>query len=105
MSVRSMDLEELFSAIWEHNWINKIEQYWLQGHDLNVLHPYSKLLLLHLAAEHTKLDAIQWLVQHEADINCKGHEGWTPLHLGVDSDIDGAIQCNEEPTMSATRLL
>ncbi|MCU7861451.1 MAG: ankyrin repeat domain-containing protein [Candidatus Thiodiazotropha sp. (ex Lucinoma kastoroae)] len=52
--------------------------------------------LLH-AVESENIRLIELLVGLGADINKKGHEGFTPLHLAVDISIDGTIQTGGKP--------
>jgi ankyrin repeat protein len=36
-----------------------------------------------MAAQAGHSDLVQWLLEHGADINTRGHKGFTPLHLAI----------------------
>jgi ankyrin repeat protein len=44
--------------------------------------------LLHFAAEDRNPEIIRLLVSHGADLASTDRNGWTPLHVAVDSDLD-----------------
>ena len=39
---------------------------------------------LHIASMWHRLDVVQELIEHGADVNAKADDGWTPLHDAVD---------------------
>ena len=47
--------------------------------DVNVTPDPNKLTALHLCGHHGKLEAVQFLVDHGADVNCLDAAGYTPL--------------------------
>lgn len=53
--------------------------------------------LLHIAAEYRDLEAIKLLVASGANLNLQDDQGWTPLHLAVDSDCDTSSQQGRRP--------
>ena len=44
--------------------------------------------LLHFAAEDCNSEIIRLLVSHGTDLASTDRNGWTPLHIAVDSDLD-----------------
>lgn len=48
--------------------------------------------LLHFAAEDRNPDVARLLVAHGADLAASDCNGWTPLHIAVDSDMDTSRQ-------------
>jgi ankyrin repeat protein len=48
--------------------------------------------LLHFAAEDGNSDVIRFLAARGADLAATDRNGWTPLHLAVDSDLDVSSQ-------------
>ena len=44
--------------------------------------------LLHFAAENRDHEIVRLLASHGADLNSADRNGWTPLHIAADSDLD-----------------
>ena len=44
---------------------------------------------LHIAAEHNSANAVDVLLSHDAEVNCRDKQGWAPLHLAV---YNGALE-------------
>ena len=102
-----MDFNDLIWNLAENNWDpwqEILESYMQSGGDLN--HQVNQgRTLLHNAVEFGNVEAIRWLIINGADINLPESQGWTPLHLAVDVDIDVALQSRQKMTMDATRTL
>jgi len=75
------------------------------GGDVNAIDAETEWTLLHHAAEHTDLSLMDILVARGLDLGARDFNGWTPLHVAVDSDIDGAIQSKCIPTFLGSRRL
>jgi ankyrin repeat protein len=60
--------------------------------DVNAVHANSGWTLLHADSENQNLTMIEGLAKAGADLNMRNHQGWTPLHLAVDIDIDSVSQ-------------
>lgn len=60
---------------------------------------------LHVAIEHGYSDIIKALLVAGADINIQDKSGFTPLHLAVDVEADGAIQNDETPVPEFSLIL
>jgi ankyrin repeat protein len=76
---------------------------WLEsGGSANAFYPQSGWSLLHAAAELQDVAAIDYLIQVGADPNQRDIYGLTPLHIAVDSEIDGNIQADEPLEYKAT---
>ena len=41
------------------------------------------LTALHQMAIDDNLEMCRWLLRHDADVNCRDNEGWTPLHAAA----------------------
>jgi ankyrin repeat protein len=80
------------------NWIES-------GGSANVIEPRLGWSLLHLAAEFQNVAAIEYLIAAGADPNQRDPYGRTPLHIAVDSEIDGAVQTEEPLEFKATKRL
>lgn len=78
------------------DWTKSLKRYFSQGGNPNQREPTSGWTLLHYAVENGNLEAINCLVNNGADLDIQDHNGWTPLHLAVDADIDCLIQNNEK---------
>ena len=59
--------------------------------------------LLHFAAEDCNSEIIRLLVSRGADLASADRNGWTPLHVAVDSDLDTSSRngclANKMPTV------
>ncbi|HET9317012.1 MAG TPA: ankyrin repeat domain-containing protein, partial [Vicinamibacteria bacterium] len=60
---------------------------------------------LHYAAEHGNHDVIVLLDQRGADLDLRDPQGWTPLHVAVDADIDSAHQAGHTTTLPTARTM
>lgn len=58
------------------------------GGDINQQDARMHWTLLHFAAESCNDDALRLLVSRGANLGIKDVNGWTALHLAVDSDLD-----------------
>ncbi len=57
------------------------------------------------AVEHEQLEIVRLLIENGANVNSADESGFTPLHLAVDIEADGAYQAGREPTTVLTALL
>lgn len=73
------------------------------GGEVNQRNPKTGWTLLHYAAEDRNLEVIRLLAARGAELNAADANGWTPLHLAVDSDLDtsgrGGRRASELPTV------
>ena len=65
-----------------------IQRYLNAGGDINRRDSRTGWALLHFAAENRDRDIIKLLVACEADLKATARDGWTPLHVAADSDLD-----------------
>jgi ankyrin repeat protein len=82
--------------------VEDVRRYLDVGGDIN--HRDQKLdwSLLHYAAEDCNSEAIRLLVAHGADLAATDRNGWTPLHLAVDSDLDTSGRHGRRATRLST---
>jgi ankyrin repeat protein len=80
--------------------LKDVQRYLDAGGDVNRRDPKMNWSLLHFAAEDCNSEVIRLLAARGADLNAAAQNGWTPLHLAVDSDIDAA----QQEARSATAL-
>jgi ankyrin repeat protein len=79
---------------------------WIEGGgSAKVIHSQSGWTLLHIAAEFQDIKAREYLVNSGCDPNERDKNGQTPLHIAVDSEIDGAIQTQQLLEYKATKRL
>ncbi len=57
------------------------------------------------AVEHEQIGIVRLLVENGANVNNADEGGFTPLHLAVDIEADGAYQADIEPSTELTALL
>ena len=84
--------EQLFRLTAHKRAVSWLSRYLAAGGDVNSAHANSGWTLLHAASEHQNLAMIEALAKAGADLNVRNHQGWTPLHLAVDIDIDSVSQ-------------
>ena len=60
---------------------------------------------LHVAAEMRHADVIRALLRAGAPLEARDRQGWTPLFVAVDADIDASLQENEPLDLTCTKLL
>jgi uncharacterized protein len=60
---------------------------------------------LHVAAEMRHAEVIRALLRAGAPLEARDRQGWTPLFVAVDADIDASLQENEPLDLTCTKLL
>jgi ankyrin repeat protein len=95
----------MFPEFSHENLLEDIKRFVDRGDSLETTDPKSGWSLLHLAAELQDLAAIEYLIKSGCNPNWRDNYGQTPLHISVDSDIDGAIQTGEPIEYRATMML
>ena len=103
----NLSIDTLFDEFFdlsEYEFLERVKKYYESNKSLNIKDS-SGTYLIHLAAENECLNLIRWLVENHVDLEVKNYEGWTPLLLAVDSDIDSSIQNNTPLKFDTTLLL
>ena len=95
----------MFSQFSHETFLNDIKRWVESGGSVAITDPESGWSLLHLAAELQNTAAIEYLINSGCNPNRRDNSGRTPLHIGVDCDIDGAIQTEEPLEYRATKSL
>lgn len=101
----ALSISELFEQSAQDNWTDLLREYLAAGGDPNGVRNTLRWSLLHMAVEQCNAAAVEVLVQHGADIEARTQDGWTPLHLAVDSEIDGARQTGGPLTFKVVKRL
>src|SRR5712672_564930 len=99
-----MTFENLIKSFTTHGLrVEDVRRYLDAGGDINHRDQKMDWSLLHFAAEDCNSDVIRLLVAHGANLAVADRNGWTPLHLAVDSDMDtsarGGRRATELPTV------
>src|SRR2546423_5118514 len=94
-----------FPIFTSEHFLRDIKQWVESGGSANAIHPKSGWSLLHVAAELKDVAAIDYLIEAGADPNQRDIYGQTPLHIAVDSEIDGARQMQEPLEYKVTKRL
>src|SRR3954468_13097560 len=68
--------------------VEDVRRYLDAGGDIYHKDEKNRWSLLHSAAEDCNSEVIRVLLARGADINATNRQGWTPLHVAVDSDSD-----------------
>jgi ankyrin repeat protein len=83
--------------------VEDVRRYLEAGGDIHRRDEKMNWSLLHFAAEDANCEVIRFLVAHGADLAATDRNGWTPLHLAVDTDMDtssrDARRATELPTV------
>jgi hypothetical protein len=86
--------------------VERIATYLDRGGDINAQWPRDGRCLLHFAAEDMNVEAIRLLASRGADFGLRTFlQGWTPLHLAVDADVDCASNAGLEITLGTVGAL
>jgi ankyrin repeat protein len=75
------------------------------GGNKNLVDEKSGWSLLHYCCECQQVEVLKYLISVGLDVEVEDKQGWRPIHLAVDSDIDSAIQSGEDITFSCTKVL
>lgn len=75
------------------------------GGNLSIKDEKSGWTLLHFCAECQQPEVMNYLIDSGANVNIQDSQGWAPLHLSIDSEIDGAIQSETEIHFVLTKML
>jgi len=85
--------------------LKDVQRYLDAGGDINRRAPKMNWSLLHYAAEDCNPEIVRLLAARGADLSPTDCNGWTPLHLAVDSDMDTSSRdgrrATELPTVQA----
>ena len=73
--------------------------------DLAWQEPNSGWTPLHMAAEMADVELVEVLIQAGAPLDVRDAHGQTPLHIAVDSEVDGAHQSSSPLSLLVTRAL
>jgi ankyrin repeat protein len=95
----------MFPAFSTETFLNDIERWVADGGSVETTDPRNGWSLLHIAAEMQDIAAIEYLINSGCDPNRRDNHGQTPLHIAVDSEIDGAIQTEEPIEYRVTKRL
>jgi uncharacterized protein len=69
----------------------KVVQYLLQqGSESVYLHDFYDLAPVHWAAMYAKNDVLRVFAEHKVDLNCRGMDGQTPLHMAMGNMFSNA---------------
>lgn len=85
--------------------LEKVKALVADGYALDTVETEQGWCALHLAVEHEQTDIVSFLIVSGADLHAADKNGFTPLHLAVDVEADGAIQAGTKPRPNVSRLL
>jgi ankyrin repeat protein len=94
-----------FPRFREETFLEDIQRWVVQGGSADAVQPQSGWSLLHFAAEFQDVIAIDYLIHLGVDPNRRDLYGQTPLHIAVDSEIDGTVQPGAPLEYKVTRRL
>lgn len=105
-NVRLMNgIDQLWEAISEASGLNELQEFLAAGGDPNERPKGQRWSLVHLAVEHGNLELLAALAEAGADMDAaSSDDGWRPLHLAVDADIDGPWQATNSPWKESRSL-
>jgi ankyrin repeat protein len=93
-----MTFEEIVQNFSERGLCLEVVQSYLeQGGDADCKDPKMNWSLLHFAAEERSAEMIKLLARYGADMNARDKQGWTALHIAVDSDCDSSSRMGSRP--------
>jgi uncharacterized protein len=95
----------MFPEFSHETFLKDIKRWVESGGSIETTDPKGGWSLLHIAAELKDVAAIEYLINSGCSPNRRDNYGQTPLHIAVDSDIDGAIQTGEPLEYRATKRL
>lgn len=100
-----MDRTILVEMLSSADWLQKLEKYITDDHQINQKSEEEGWTLTHYAVDVENYAAVKWLVARGADINAKDNDGCTPLHCAVFTDIDFALLGELAVEFGATKFL
>lgn len=95
---------EIFNSE-ENDCLRDMRSYVDQGGDKTIVDDWQGWTLLHFSCECLQVETLKYLISVGLDFEIEDKQGWRPIHLAVDSDIDSAIQTGEIITFSCTKVL
>ena len=75
-------MSDLFSACSEG--LEELKKYFKQGHGINDKDEYGQAAIHH-CSQYGAIDALEYLIKNNADVNLIDEDGATPLMLGVEA--------------------
>lgn len=98
-------LYEVGDEQYEDIWLSKVQEYISSGGDIDEKLKNNGWSLLHVAAENCCPKVVDKLVTSGANINLQDSQGWTPLMLALDSDMQDSIQNSKPVALKTTEVL
>lgn len=95
----------IFPSYTEEHFLRDIKKWVDEGGTPKIVRPENGESLLHQAAEFQDVAAIEYLIEAGCDPNRQDNYGQTPLHIAIDSEIDGTIQTECQLEYTATKRL